>query len=521
MSKPDMTELRGVIDDLPQRFKGPGGAVAVVKDGSVLVRQAWGYVDLVRHKPFTPETLVPICSISKQFTCALLLDTLTDPSRLDAALKARLPALKEPAPGILHLCHNQSGLRDYWALTVLCGAKPEGAFRPADAASLMGRTRTLHFPAGTQYSYSNGNFRLVSDLIEDHLGKPFDEALQERILAPAGMATARLNPETGELPGGIVGYEGDDGFGFIPAINNIHWTGDAGMVASLDDLIAWERFIDAPHGDGNSLYRRLSARPDFADGSLASYGFGLAHMESQDVAVTGHGGALRGWRNQRLHAAKERLSVVVFFNHEASAREAAFQVLRAALGQPTPAKPETVYDPKWTGAYYEPQTGLVLDIAPNGAMGQLSARFSTDAEMLDLKREDEANSPSMALQRDGDTVRMIRPVDNLKVELKRLAGHSSTDVTGSFHSRELDSLFHVVATESAIYGAFAGFLGEGAMQPLYPIASDIWRMPCRRSMDAPSPGDWTVHFHRNGAGKVAGVTIGSWLARRVRFEKRQ
>jgi len=30
-----------------------------------------------------------------------------------------------------------------------------------------------------------------------------------------------------------------------------------------------------------------------------------------------------------------------------------------------------------------------------------------------------------------------------------------------------------------------------------------------------------VHFHRNGAGKVAGVTIGSWLARRVRFEKRQ
>jgi len=48
----------------------------------------------------------------------------------------------------------------------------------------------------------------------------------------------------------------------------------------------------------------------------------------------------------------------------------------------------------------------------------------------------------------------------------------------------------------------------------------MWRMPCRRSMDAPSPGDWTVHFHRDGAGKVAGVTIGSWLARRVRFEKR-
>ena len=79
--------------------------------------------------------------------------------------------------------------------------------------------------------------------------------------------------------------------------------------------------------------------PNFADGAPASYGFGLAHMESQGVALTGHGGGLRGWRSQRLHAAKERLSVVVLFNHEAHAREAAFDVLRAALGQTPPSSP--------------------------------------------------------------------------------------------------------------------------------------------------------------------------------------
>ncbi len=515
-----MSDLHRAIDDLPTRFKGPGGAVAVLKDGEAIARQAWGFADLDRHVPFSSSTLFPICSISKQFTCAVLLDQLSDPSVLDAALKARLPALQEKAPRILDLCHNQSGLRDYWALTVLCGALPEGEFRPADAQNLIGRTRTLHFPPGMQYSYSNGNYRLLSDLIEDHAGRPFGDLLQASILGPAGMDNARLNPETNDIPGGAIGYEGNETFGFVPAVNRINWTGDAGIVASLDDMIAWERFIDATRQDADGLYRRLSARPAFADGAQASYGFGLAHMESDTVALTGHGGALRGWRSQRLHAAKERLSVVILFNHSANAHEAARQVMRAALGQKEPAKSTQAYDEKWTGAYYDPDTGLLLDIAAsNGAKGQMSARFATDLDKLDLKSAGEATSPSMSLRRDGDSIHMTRPVDNLRRELRRLKGPSLADVTGRFHSEELDSSFTIVATGAAIYGSFEGFLGKGQMQPLYPIAGDIWRLPCQRSMDAPAPGDWTVHFHRDPRGKVTGVTVGCWLARQVRFEK--
>jgi D-aminopeptidase len=86
-----MSDLRRTIDELPLRYKGPGGAVAVVKDGAVVAREAWGYADLPRHAPFTSATLFPICSVTKQFTCATLLDQLGDPSRLDEALRVRLP----------------------------------------------------------------------------------------------------------------------------------------------------------------------------------------------------------------------------------------------------------------------------------------------------------------------------------------------------------------------------------------------------------------------------------------------
>lgn len=512
--------LHRVIDELPLRHKGPGGAVAVIKDGKVLAREAWGYADLGRHLPFTSKTLFPICSISKQFTCATLLDQLGDPARLDSALKARLPRLEDKAPRIVDLCNNQSGLRDYWALTVLCGAKPEGAFRPADAKTLMDFTRTLHFPAGTRYSYSNGNFRLISDLIEDHVGKPFAEILSQRILAPAGMETARLNPETGDIPGGGVGYEGNSDFGFIPAVNNINWTGDAGIVASLDDMIAWERFIDATRDDAAGLYRRLSAKPTFADGTPAHYGFGIAHMESEGVALTGHGGALRGWRSKRLHAASERLSVVVMLNHEAAAHEAALEVLRAALGQTPAAKPRIAYDAGWTGAYHDPDTDLLLDISPEWEKGQVVARFTTNADALDLMTADEASNPDMTLRRDGDSIHLYRPGDNLRVTARRVAGTAAPDVAGRFHSHEIEADFHIVTQGSAFFGCFEGFLGKGAMAPLYPVATDLWRMPCQRSMDASAPGDWTLHFTRDAAGKITGVTVGCWLARKVAFEKR-
>jgi D-aminopeptidase len=520
MTQPSLPVLDRAIAGLATQFKGPGGAVAVLKDGAVIARHAWGFADLEQRLPFAAGTLFPICSISKQFTCALLLDRFADTSLLDAALKARIPKLRDAAPRVIDLCHNQSGLRDYWALTVLCGAKPEGQFRPLDATGLIGLTRSLHFPAGTQYSYCNNNFRLISDLIEDDLHQDFGTLLRDRILKPAGMETARLNPETGRLPAGIIGYEGNEAFGFIPAVNNIHWTGDAGMVASLDDMIAWEQFIDRTRDDAKGLYRRLSVRPDFADGRKASYGFGLAHMESNGVALTGHGGALRGFRSQRLHAASERLSVVVFFNHQASAREAAFRVLRAALGQAEPTLKDIAYDPKWTGAYFDPEISLLLDIGKAARNGQLSARFTTDAEMLDLTGADKAASSGMTLERDGDLLHLTRPIDNLHGVLRRVTGEAKSDLAGRYGSAELDATFEITQTGSAFYGAFEGLLGKGAMQPVYPVGQDIWRLPCQRSMDAPAPGDWTLAFERDGGGRIIAVTVGCWLARKVRFERR-
>ncbi len=57
------------------------------------------------------------------------------------------------------------------------------------------------------------------------------------------------------------------------------------------------------------------------------------------------------------------------------------------------------------------------------------------------------------------------------------------------------------------------------MYPLYAAGPDVWLLPVQRSMDAPSPGEWKLVFHRDAAGRITGVTVGCWLARGVEYKR--
>src|SRR5271168_3128501 len=137
--------LDRLLEALPRDYPGPGGAVAVLREGEVLVRHAWGFANAERRIAFTPRTLFRMCSVTKQFTCALVLDAFPDPTVLDADVAARLPRLEQAAPGALHLANNQSGLRDYWAVAMLHGAPAEAPFGEPEAARVIAEARTLQF----------------------------------------------------------------------------------------------------------------------------------------------------------------------------------------------------------------------------------------------------------------------------------------------------------------------------------------------------------------------------------------
>ncbi len=502
------------LKTMPRAYPGPGGACAVLHRGEVLVRHAWGWANAERRIPFTPATLFRICSITKQFTCAAVLDAVGDPCVLDLTVRDRLPNLTEPAPCALQLCHNQSGLRDYWAVAMLHGAPAESAFGDAEAARVIAGTRTLHFAPGTQYSYTNQNFRLLSDMLQDHTGRSFAALLRSRIFDPAGMTSALLAADTQTMPDGTQGYEGTQETGFRAAENRILWTGDAGIGASLDDMIAWERFIDATRDDPDSLYCRLSRPVSFADGAPAAYGFGLARRHIFGRATTGHGGALRGWRSHRLHVPSERISVVVLFNHLADASDAAMAMLAAVLDEVRAPGSAEAGHPDWLGAWLDDATGLAarVDALPGG---QVRLRYGQSAERLPLRGDGSAGEDGTRLRPDGDGLWMDRPLENSACRLRRLAGPARLDVAGRYRCEELAAELTVVDAGGALYGGFSGFLGQGRMELLDPVGRDVWALPCPRALDHTPPGDWTLRFDRD-AGRV---TVGCWLARKLEYSR--
>jgi D-aminopeptidase len=509
--------LDRLLAELPDRYKGPGGAVAVLREGEVVARHAWGFANMERRIPFTPQTVFRMCSVTKQFTCAVVLDAFPDPSVLDRDVQSRLPALQQAAPAALDLCHNQSGLRDYWAVAMLHGAPAESAFGDTEAARVIGGTRTLQFMPGTRYSYVNQNFRLLSDIVQERTGRGFAELLRSRVFDRAGMASAILAADTRAMPDGTEGYEGSQATGFRPAKNRIVWTGDAGLGASLDDMIAWERHIDATRDDAGALYSRLSAPVVFRDGTPATYGFGLARRPELGRPVTSHGGALRGWRSHRLYDPAARVSVVVLFNHMADAHGAAVDALAAALDVARPAPLLSDTAPGWVGAYMEPETGLAVRIGHSE--GRVRVKYGTYAEPLDVQADGTAGGPGTRLRPTDGGLWMDVPQDRQSTLLTPLDGGSGArDVAGRYRCAELDAELTVADSGGVLHGAFSGFLGQGRMEVLDPIGADVWALPCPRALDHTPPGDWTLAFQRDGAG-VRSVRVGCWLARGLEYRR--
>ncbi|KAH7062597.1 beta-lactamase/transpeptidase-like protein [Macrophomina phaseolina] len=530
-----------ILDTVPDRYRGPGGCVAILKDGALVGQRAWGFANLDARIAMTPRTVLPICSITKQLLCQAILDLERHPPpgppASPAAVRAQLAAhAAAPADGGIaldHLTDMHSGLRDYWALCTLWGSRPDTPFSVAAHAPLaLARAgAALHFPPGAAMSYCNTNFHVLGAAASAVAGRPLGAVLEERVFARAGMASARLRADTAASlePGGgegCVGYEGDEARGFVEASNAIEWEGDAGVVAALEDMVAYERWFDGVWSDepGGAWYRDAAAPRAYADGGRARYRLGLSHTEVRGVPTVGHGGALRGFRLHRRYVPSERLSVVVLFNHEASAEGCAAYLIAEVLGLPAAPPADDTIEPtqEWFGVFLDEASQLAVTVKPAGK-AKVSISYTGDSEAVPLVDATNARSRRMVAQVERDVLRVHCLDDNLKIQARRVlkqdARLKSFSLPAKFRCEALDSTFHCSGHGSLLYGAFDGFLGEGPPHLMRHLGGDVWLLADPRGMDAPAPGDWTVVFRRDQQDTVVGATIGCWLARKLEYVK--
>ena len=528
-----------VLETVPSTYRGPGGSVAVLKDGELIGKQVWGYSNLDTRTPLDSDTILPICSITKQMLCALLPSLERDPTaqmksrgtdaktQFQDALSEYLGAdfVKQTGLKVHHLANNASGIRDYWALTVLWGAKYNQKFSMKDhIPKVIERLKSLHFSPGTEYSYCNVNFAIIQRVLEAVTGQTFDELLAERVFGPNSMKSAFVGADTSLHNERCQGYEGNKDIGYFPVINRIEWAGDAGICASLNDMIAYEKAVDHSWTAKEGFFWTNGQPPSYDDGTPASYANGLASSDVLGVRTVRHGGALRGFRLHRAYAPEHRLSVVVMLNHEADAAGAANLILKKVLNLKDPETAVIQPGKEWFGAYFDSAAQMLLTVAEGQKPGEIKICYSPIPETVKLVDATHARTPSLNVSLEENAIVVERIDDNRTVRAMKLSPSSdvakiSEPFLGSYYCDEIDSKLVIDGYSGMLYGAFEGFLGAGAEHLIHHVGDDVWALECVRSMDSHPPGDWTLAFKKDEAGNVTGLTVGCWLARKLEYKR--
>ena len=403
-----------------------------------------------------------------------------------------------------------------------------------DAPQALDLTKSYQFAPGTEYSYSNVNFHVLGRILENVSGLSLAQLLVQRLFIPAGMKTASLSANTNGLPLPIVGYEGNEKTGYFAATNRIEWGGDDGIACSLEDMIAYEIYLDRSLKDEKSLYAQTFKEQKYRDGTPASYGYGLKRLKVAGKSAIGHGGALRGFRHMRMQLPSERLSVVVMHNFETSPGAPAEHVVKKLLNIEEPEPKVTSVPYTWKGDFFDEDTHLYIGVeeGDRAKPGTIAVSYGpgTAGETARLTSETEAETDGMKLTLEGDVLHVDRIDDNRKLHASRLevvdkkdVGQlSSADVVGVYRNEESDSVFTVSGTDGALYGAFNGFLGRGPIWTMRQISKNkIWALANPRGLDATPPGDWTVVFKDEDKGKYSKVVVGCWLARKVEYIRQE
>ncbi len=306
MSNPLEQAILASIPDGPS-----GGVVRVERGGEVLASLAWGDADRRHGLAMRPDARLAMASGSKGFTALAALGLVVDGAlRLDTPARSLLgrdlPLISDEVT-VEHLISHRSGIGDYIDddaddADYLLDVPVHRLLGPSDYLPMLAGVPSLFAP-GTDFSYCNAGFIVLSLLIERAGGLPFHQVVSERVFEPAGMVdTAYLRSDA--LPrDAALGYLRLDGQWVTNVLHlPIVGGGDGGAYTTAADL---GRFWDALMGGRivpTTMVDELSRARSEGNDDHDAYGLGfwlrsadrMIYLEGMDAGVSMRSGRMRG-----------------------------------------------------------------------------------------------------------------------------------------------------------------------------------------------------------------------------------
>lgn len=296
-----------------QTQKIPGVAVAVVKDGKIMLARGYGLANVEHQVPVKTETIFQSGSTGKQFTATAVM-MLVEEGTL--SLDDKITKYFSDAPEtwtnitIRHLLSHTSGMTDY--------PQDFDLRRDYTEDELYQRIKPipLAFQPGEKWSYSNLAYVMLGILIHKVSGKFYGDFLQERVFKPLEMSTTRVISEADIVPNRAAGYRVANG-----QLKNQDWvsptlntTADGALYLTVYDMAKWDAALYTEKLLKKSSLEQMWTPVKLNDGKTHQYGFGWAIGEMRGHRIVEHGGAWQGFKAHISRYVDDKLTVIVFAN---------------------------------------------------------------------------------------------------------------------------------------------------------------------------------------------------------------
>ena len=281
--------------------------------------RAFGYSDLEKKVPLTPDDHFRIGSNTKTFVVSVLLQLVAEKKlSLDDPLSRFSLGVNIPNGEnitVRELCEMRSGLFEGYDTPEFkkLNMKVPKDFNPAMIVAWAMKQKPS-FPPGKGYQYSNTNYLLLGMIIRDITKDSVGNQIRKRLLEPFGLKQTFF-PETQEMPspwahGYHLNKQGDweDVSNTIP----VQFMGTAGeMISDMNDIRRWIEMYATGKTIGAGSYQDLINCIPF----LGNTSFGLGITCS--AGWYGYTGALPGYNTADYYSPETGLTIVTWINYQA------------------------------------------------------------------------------------------------------------------------------------------------------------------------------------------------------------
>jgi len=326
-------------------------SIAVVRGEDTLLVKAYGSADLELDVPTPADAVYEIGSVTKQFTAAaILLLQEEGVLSLEDDLTRWLPDY--PTGGrsisIRRLMDHTSGIRGYTEMPSFGQLTTQEL--PRDSLVTLVAAEPFDFEPGEALIYNNSAYFLLGLIIEKATGGSYEDFVEQRVFAPAGMGDSRYCHKDELTPRRAKGYQPvADGLRPADYLNHL-WPYAAGSLCSTArDLVRWNQAL---HGDGDGSgggllapesYRELITPGTLNDGMPLRYAKGVSVTDRDGEPRIAHGGGIFGYVSELRYLPREDLSIVVLINTAGRVSPAAIAagIEDVVLGPVAPVVPKT------------------------------------------------------------------------------------------------------------------------------------------------------------------------------------